>query len=101
MGVIKDGVNHICKRLDDIHALLKVIVEVEIDKKQVLEVIRNNVKSDRSEMKEWLKTGKKPQDLTVQPVEKSNGEKLFLVTGEELCNLLEACKGAKLQMKEK
>lgn len=107
MGVMKDGINHICKRLDDIRMLLMKIAETESDKRQVLEGLRrelvtqNNVLCDFGEMLEEAKTGKPPKDLTVQPVEKSNGEKLFLVTGEELCNLLEACRGAKIRMKEK
>ena len=106
MGVMKEGINHICKRLDDIRTLLMKIAETESDKRQVLEGLRrelvtqNNVLCDFGEMLEEVKAGEPPKDLTVQPVERSNGEKLFLVTGEELCNLLEACRGAKIRMKE-
>lgn len=108
MGVMKDGINHICKRLDDIRTLLQQIKYEAEGIRQGVEVTRretntrNNMINDFcGDLLEALKEGKPPKDLTVQPVEAPGGEKLFLVTGEELCNLLEACRGAKLQMKEK
>ena len=33
MSAIKDGINHICKRLDDIRTLLMKIAETESDNK--------------------------------------------------------------------
>ena len=108
MGVIKDGINHICKRLDDIRMLLMKIADTERNSQLELDRIRCEIltRNERinnfcGDLLEELKEGKAPKELTVQPVETSGGEKLFLVTGEELCSLLEACKGAKLQMKEK
>lgn len=108
MGVIKDGVNHICKRLDDIRTMLQQIkYEAEAIRRRVDAIhseidTRNDMINDFcGDLLEALKEGKPPKELTVQPVEAPGSEKLFLVTGEELCNLLEACKGAKLQMKEK
>ena len=113
MSAIKDGINHICRRLDDIHGLLRKVAEIADDSKQLTEAIRlntvgirreivtqNDMLNDFGEMLEELPEGKTAGEVTVKPVETGSGEKLFLVTGEELCNLLEACKGAKLTMKE-
>lgn len=107
MGVIKDGIKHICKRMDDIKSLLNVelyqlqnnqLRELDKIKKEI--VAMNDMLNDFGEMLEDLTQGDADHTIQVQPVNSSKGETLFLVSGDELCNLLEACKGATVRMKK-
>ena len=107
MGVIKDGIKHICKRLDDIKSLLNVEMYQlhnnqlrEMDKIKKELVTMNDMLNDFGEMLEEMTQGDADHTIQVQQVNSSKGETLFLVTGDGLCNLLEACKGATVRMKK-
>lgn len=108
MGKIKDALGHICHRLDDIRDLsrmqLSTVVEIKTDQKKIKDelVSLNNMLSDFGEMLEEQQTaGQDAQLLRVMPAENAGKETLFVVTGDELANLLEACSGATLRMKKK
>lgn len=65
-------------------------------------VMLNNVLCDFGEMLEEQKMASQDaQLLRVMPAENAGKEALFVVTGDELANLLEACSGATLRMKKK
>lgn len=124
MGVIKDGIKHICKRLDDLRDiernkmdwLQKIAIGCSRSHSDLMTL--SNILNDLSEKLEKKKAFDEcwkmdmrnclaqmaekdaKQTITVAPVETSKGETLFLVTGDELCNLLEACKGATVRMKK-
>ena len=112
MGVIKDGINHICRRLDDIRDLnrcqlaeLQKSSEAQRESKDelvALLVALNNMLCDFGEMLEEQKEKQQDQQLLrVMPAENAGKEALFVVTGDELANLLEACSGATVRMKKK
>lgn len=107
MSVIKDGIQHICRRLDDIRGLMRDINQESTAQSHELAVIRrelvtqNNTLCDLMEKLEEAQNANSAPTITVKPVDTSKGETLFLVTGDELCNLLEACKGATVRMKER
>ena len=108
MGKIKDALDHICHRMDEIRDLnrchlaeLQKISEAQRKSKDEL-VALNNMLSDFGEMLEEQQTaGQYAQLLRVMPAENAGKETLFVVTGDELANLLEACSGATLRMKKK
>ena len=106
MGYIKEALNHICHRMDEIRDLnrcqldaLQKISEAQRKTKDEL-VSLNNMLSDLGEMLEEQQTaGRDSQLLRVMPAENTGKEALFVVTGNELANLLTACRGAVLKMK--
>lgn len=106
MGKIKDALVHICHRMDEIRDLnrcqlaeLQKISEAQRKSKDEL-VSMNNMLIDLGEMLEEQQTaGKDAQLLRVMPAENAGKEALFVVTGDELANLLTACRGAVLKMK--
>lgn len=124
MGVIKDGIKHICKRLDDLrdiernkmdwlqkiaigcsrsHSDLMTLANILNDLSEKLEKKKAFDECWKMDMRNCIaKMAEKDtkQTITVEPVETSKGETLFLVSGDELCNLLEACKGATVRMKK-
>lgn len=104
MGVIKEGINHICKRLDDIRDLLRMIDQKEERQANEAMMIRREIEAlnDFGEMLEEQKEKQQDQQLLrVMPAENAGKEALFVVTGDELANLLEACSGATVRMKKK
>lgn len=115
MGKIKDALDHICHRMDEIRDLNRCqLVELqkisdaqrkskdEADEMIQVLVALNNMLCDFGEMLEEQQTeGQDAQLLRVMPAENAGKEALFVVTGDELANLLEACSGATLRMKKK
>lgn len=133
MGKIKDALDHICHRMDEIRDLnrcqlaeLQKISEAQRNSKNELValnnmlcdfgdmleeqqtagqdalVMLNNVLCDFGEMLEEQKMASQDaQLLRVMPAENVGKEAMFVVTGDELANLLEACSGATLRMKKK
>lgn len=108
MGKIKDALDHICHRMDDIKFMfekeLSVLGSIEMHQKEIQQelVALNNMLCDFGEMLEERQTaGQDAQLLRVMPAENAGKEALFVVTGDELANLLEACSGATLRMKKK
>ena len=112
MGKIKDALDHICHRMDEIRDLYRCqLVELQKsseaqreskDELVALLVALNNMLCDFGEMLEEKQTeGQDAQLLRVMPAENAGKEALFVVTGDELANLLEVCSGATLRMKKK
>lgn len=108
MGKIKDALDHICHRMDEIRDLnrcqlaeLQKISEAQRNSKNEL-VALNNMLCDFGDMLEEQKMASQDaQLLRVMPAENVGKEAMFVVTGDELANLLEACSGATLRMKKK
>ena len=105
MGIIKDGINHICKRLDE----MRDIERMKSDRLQQITMDCVNMRKELvtltnliNDIGEMLEDGKDKggSRIEVKPVNNSKDEALFLVSGTELWNLLEACKGATVRMKE-
>lgn len=112
MGVIKDGIQHICHRQDDIRELnrcrldeLAKINDTQTKILQVLEVIRRELVTQNDMLNDFFDEKEQESEerhtLTVRPAETNGKEALFVVTGEDLASLLEACSGATLRMKKK
>ena len=108
MGKIKDALDEICSLLDSIRFQSKItmttLAEIRIDQKKIKDelVTLNNMLCDFGEMlEEQQMAGQDAQLLRVMPAENAGKEALFVVTGDELANLLEACSGATLRMKKK
>lgn len=108
MGKIKDALYEICSLLDSIkyqsRLTMTELTEIRNDQKKIKNelVTLNNMLSDFGEMLEEQQTaGQDEKLLRVMPAENAGKEALFVVTGDELANLLEACSGATLRMKKK
>ena len=112
MGKIKDTLYEICSLLCSLLDSIKYqsrltmteLTEIGNDQKKIKDelVALNNMLSDFGEMLEEQQTaGQDAQLLRVMPAENAGKEALFVVTGDELANLLEACSGATLRMKKK
>ena len=107
MSVIKDGIQHICRRLDDIRDLLHVMHQEQktlnrlVEKTKDEAVVMNDLLEEQQEDLEELLTVPYRGTLEVKPVETTDGKTMFLVTGEQLSDLLMACRSATLQMKER
>lgn len=108
MGKIKDALERIvdllvtireceCKNADRNYLIERDVIKI----KEEL-VTLNNMLNDFGEMLEEQQTASQDaQLLRVMPAENAGKEALFVVTGDELANLLEACSGATLRMKKK
>lgn len=115
MGKIKDALNEICSLLDSIRFQSKITMTTldelqksseaqreSKDELMALLVALNNMLSDFGEMLDEHKEKQQDQQLLrVMPAENAGKEALFVVTGDELANLLEACSGATVRMKKK
>ena len=64
-------------------------------------VCMNTLLEGLLEKLEEMITGEEQHTLTVRPAETNGKEALFVVSGDELASLLEACSGATLRMKKK
>lgn len=108
MGKIKDALDEICDLLGSIKRQngfkLDMLLDIKTEQKKIKDelVSLNNMLSDFGEMlEEQQMAGQDAQLLRVMPAENAGKEALFVVTGDELANLLEACSGATLRMKKK
>lgn len=108
MGKIKDALERIVVLLETIRKCectnvdRNYLIERDVIKIKEELVTLNNMLCDFGEMlEEQQMAGQDAQLLRVMPAENAGKEALFVVTGDELANLLEACSGATLRMKKK
>lgn len=98
---IKYVMTDLIDKLDDLQEFIQSIDRIGDRQKDEL-ISLNNMLSDFGEMlEEQQMAGQDAQLLRVMPAENAGKEALFVVTGDELANLLEACSGATLRMKKK
>lgn len=106
MGKIKDALDHICHRMDEIRDLNRCqLVELQkisdAQRKSKDELMKIHDMLCDYVLEEQQTEGQDAQLLRVMPAENAGKEALFVVTGDELANLLEVCSGATLRMKKK
>ena len=95
----KDELVTIADLINDVAEMREEAQEFNLKWKMGMETYASDMLTELRLLREQLAGTGKPNELKVQPVETSNGKTLFLVTGEELSELLTACRGAVLKMK--
>lgn len=106
MRKVNEALNHICHRLDDIRDLLRSVLQEQVDIKQYAMKVKDeaveiaDLLEDQNEQLDMLLSMPGGRTLEVKPVETTDGKSMFLVSGDELANLLQACSGATVRMKK-
>lgn len=95
----KDELVTIADLINDVAEMREEAQEFNLNWKRDMEIYAGDLLTELHLLREQLAVDNKPKELKVQPVETSDGKTLFLVTGEELSELLTACRGAVLKMK--
>ncbi len=106
MRKVNEALNHICHRLDDIRDLLRSVLHEQGDIKSIAmrakdeAVVISDLLEDQNEQLDMLLSTPGGRVVEVKAVETTDGKSMFLVSGDELVDLLQACSGATMRMKK-
>lgn len=106
MRKLNDALDQMCSLLDSIKMVLSKVLQVQCEiSRDVLKVKEEAVEiadllEDQNEQLDMLLSMPGGRTVEVKPVETTDGKSMFLVSGDELANLLQACSGATVRMKK-